>query len=159
MKKDWQIILILSAIVILLITFRKPIKRIMTRGYINKNPGNIRKDGLMWKGEIEGTDKNFKTFRTMGYGYRAIFVTLNSYFKKGFNTITKIINRYAPSSENATQAYINFVSKQSGISPDTILSFNDVSSIKKIISSISHMENGVPADQAQIDEGFVLFKA
>jgi hypothetical protein len=160
MKKDWIIISILAGIVFVLIAFRKPIKKFMTRGYKNKNPGNIRlTSGIPWKGEIKGTDKDFKTFKSMGYGYRAILVTLNSYFKKGFNTIEKIISRYAPGSENNTQAYINTVVNQSGIAKDTVLDFNDKLKIRKIIEAISYVENGIKANPLEIDEGFKLYQA
>lgn len=160
MKKDWTIIIILSVIVIVLITFRKPIKMALSRGYKNKNPGNIRlTSGAMWKGEIKGTDKDFKTFKSMGFGYRAILVTLSSYFKKGFNTIEKIISRYAPGSENNTNAYITTVSSLTNINKDTVLDFGDEFTIKKIISAISYVENGIKADPLQVDEGFRLYKA
>ncbi len=160
MKKDTLIFLILLSIVIVLFVLRKPIKMALSRGYKNKNPGNIRlTPGSLWKGEVKGTDKSFKTFSSMGYGYRAIFVTLNSYFKKGFNTISKIISRYAPSSENATEAYIATVERRSGIHRDTVLDFADTANIKKIIAAISYVENGVQADPVQIDNGYKLYKA
>ena len=62
MKNNWWMIITLIIIIGLLIGFRKPIKKAMTRGYINKNPGNIRLTDSLWKGEVKGTDKDFKTF-------------------------------------------------------------------------------------------------
>jgi hypothetical protein len=157
MKKDTIIILTLLVIIILMVAFKKPIKEALTRGYRNKNPGNIRKTDSLWKGEVKGTDPDFKTFSSMGYGYRAMLVTLSSYFAKGFNTIDKIINRYAPSSENATSAYINTVSNLTGIQKDTVLSFDDKEKIKKLIAAMSYVENGIKADPLQVDEGFKLY--
>ena len=43
------------------------------RGIRNNNPGNIRKDGSVWRGEVAGPDKSFKTFETMAWGIRAIY--------------------------------------------------------------------------------------
>lgn len=141
-----------------MVIFRKPIKKVLSRGYRNKNPGNIRiTSGALWKGEIKGTDKDFKTFKSMGFGYRAILVTLNSYFNKGFNTIEKIISRYAPGSENNTNAYINTVTNLTGIHKDTVLDFSDKLKIKKIIEAMSYVENGIKANPIEIEEGFKLY--
>ena len=78
----------------------------------NNNPGNIRLDGVHWKGEKEpSTDKEFKQFETMAWGYRAMFQCLNTYYSKhGLDTIRKMISRWAPETENATENYIKAVS-------------------------------------------------
>ncbi len=51
----------------------------------------------------------------MAYGYRAAFVTLAIYLSRSWNTIEKIISRWAPSSENNTDNYIKNVEKYSGV--------------------------------------------
>ena len=63
----------------------------MTRGLRNNNPGNIRKDGTHWKGEVEPSrDAAFKQFESMAWGYRAMFKCLNTYSRKyGLDTIRK----------------------------------------------------------------------
>lgn len=73
----------------------------MTRGLRNNNPGNIRKDGTHWKGEVEPSrDAAFKQFESMAWGYRAMFKCLNTYSRKyGLDTIRKMISRWAPPSE------------------------------------------------------------
>jgi hypothetical protein len=158
MKLDKNLIMILTIIIIVLIAFAKPIKKLMTRGYINKNPGNIRKTPDFWKGEIQGTDKDFKTFQSMPYGYRAMFVLLSSYFHKyKLNTIEKIINTYAPGNENNTEAYINAVCQRTGFARDMVLDFGDTDSIKSLIAAISYVENGVKADMNDITAGFNLY--
>lgn len=131
----------------------------MTRGYRNNNPGNIRltfnSDGSkrFWKGEVEGTDKAFKTFSSMAYGYRALFALLKEYIGKGYNTIETIINRYAPASENATDKYIQTVEKRTGITRNTKIAASDLITLTKVVSAISFVENGQPADEVQIYEG------
>jgi len=143
---------------------KKPIKQAvkaistMTRGYRNNNPGNIRltyKDGkkYYWKGEIDGTDMSFKTFKNIAYGYRAIFALLKEYIGKGYNTIEKIIGRYAPSSENNTNAYVTTVTKKVGITRDTKIGASDLVTLTKLVSAISFVENGLPAKEVDIEEG------
>lgn len=158
MKKQY-IYFGLVIFVILLIAYRKPVMtglKKLPRGLRNKNPGNIRLTKTFWQGEVKGTDKSFKTFISMEYGYRAIFVLLRSYINKGFDTIEKILNRYAPPSENVTSRYIVNVSKRTGISPNKKLSFNETENMKKIVAAISRSENGVNANLIEVEKGFNL---
>ena len=161
MKKQTILILSLLAFIILLLTFRKPIKtgiEKMTRGYKNRNPGNIILTSEKWKGEIIGNDKRFKTFINIEYGYRAIFIVLQSYFEKGFNTIEKIINRYAPPVENVTEAYINTVCKKTGLKPKDKIDWYNIKDIKNIVAAISFVENGIEPNLSQIEDGYKLLK-
>jgi hypothetical protein len=70
------------------------------RGLRNNNPLNIRHNVCVFQGEIKGKDKSFKTFETIQYGYCAVFVTLATYLSRGWNTIEKIITRWAPHQAN-----------------------------------------------------------
>ena len=82
----------------------------LPRGLRNNNPGNIRISPTRYKGEIvPSSDRAFKQFKSRGWGYRAIFVLLESYHKRGIRTIRQIISRYAPSFENDTEKYISSV--------------------------------------------------
>lgn len=126
----------------------------MARGLSNFNPGNIRIGGQKFIGEKDkSTDKAFRQFVTMAFGYRAMFVLLRNYIKNGNNTIVKIISRYAPSNENNTTAYINAVEKGSGINSNTIIQINDLDSLTKIIMAMSMVENAVKAVVADVLEG------
>ena len=54
----------------------------MTRGQRNNNPLNIRHSADRWQGARgEQTDKSFVQFESMAYGYRAVWKTLESYWK------------------------------------------------------------------------------
>jgi len=159
MKKDWEIIMILFLIILIFIIFRKPIKKAMTRGYRNNNPGNIRltyKNGKKeyWQGEIDGTDKDFKTFKSMEWGYRAMFVTLRSYLGKKYDTIEEIINRYAPSSENNTEAYIKSVTGYTGIARDELIDTEAEENL--LVAALSYHENGIKPDTNEINAGHKL---
>ncbi len=55
----------------------------MTRGLRNNNPLNIRRNNTKWQGlSATQTDKSFFQFKTMAYGYRAAFKTLQTYILK-----------------------------------------------------------------------------
>ena len=61
----------------------------MSRGLSNRNPGNIRQSAVRYKGEVRPSrDPAFKQFESMPWGYRAIFVLLDTYrIRHGLETI------------------------------------------------------------------------
>ena len=118
------------------------------RGIRNNNPLNIRK-GNNWKGERHPqTDKSFEEFVTMQMGIRAGFIILRNYITgyggrmNPHNTIEKIVRRWAPPSENATQKYIDFVAKDSGIEARAIVNYKDKTSMVKIVNAMIFVECG-----------------
>ena len=125
----------------------------LPRGLRNNNPLNIRHNSDTFQGEIKGTDKAFKTFSCMPYGYRAGFVILHTYLMRGENTIAKIVSRFAPPIENDTGKYIEFVENHSGISRHKELRATDGSDYILIVSAMSFMENGKNADISEIKAG------
>ena len=159
----YKYLIIVGALLILFFAYRKNISKTMTtiksklpRGLRNNNPGNIRLTKTLWQGETLGSDKSFKTFVSMEYGYRAIFVLLRSYISKGFDTIEKIINRYAPPTENVTSRYVKHVSERTGIPKNKRVSFSDSEAMINIVAAISKSENGVSADMNKVNAGFKL---
>lgn len=89
-----------------------------SRGIRNNNPLNIRRSSSQWKGLVDvPTDDRFCQFKTLAYGWRAAFhlLTRTYYGKYGHNTIRSVISKWAPPSENDTQAYIDHVSRLTGI--------------------------------------------
>lgn len=82
----------------------------MTRGQRNNNPLNIRK-GSQWKGLVRTPEeKHFCVFSSMLYGIRAALVLLRTYkYRYHCVTISQIISRWAPPSENDTNKYIDMV--------------------------------------------------
>lgn len=111
------------------------------RGIRNNNPLNIR-IGNTWLGETPNpTDSEFEQFCAVQYGLRAGFVILRRYIRRyGRNTIAKIINAWAPSSENNTQAYIDAVCKRTGIPQDTILSYEDEQQMVALVEAMAFVE-------------------
>jgi len=83
-----------------------------------------------FKGVTGKDSRGFAIFKTEYHGIRAMRILLQNYIKKGFNTIEKIINRYAPASDgNQPLIYINYVSSISGIPRDQILKTDQVEKI------------------------------
>jgi hypothetical protein len=126
------------------------------RGLRKNNPLNIRHNADVFQGEIKGNDKSFKTFSTMPYGYRAAFVTLATYLSRGWNTIEKIISRWAPPSENDTEKYIANVEKWSGVPRNKVLTAADGADYILIVTAMSFMENGKNADISEVQAGLNL---
>ena len=94
------------------------------RGLRNNNPLNIVKSLYnTWQGEIKPSrDKNFCQFETMAYGCRAALKLLRTYYEKyKCTTISKIVRRWAPETENNVLAYIRNVSRMTGIGDTTPL--------------------------------------
>jgi hypothetical protein len=103
------------------------------------NPGNIRYNPD-FKG-CTGQTKGFCNFSSMGFGYRAILTLLTTYYDKyQLKTIRGILTRYAPPSENQTENYIAFLSRNSGFDPGQVLTKAD---LMKLIPGIVKMENGI----------------
>lgn len=127
-------------------------------GFRNNNPGNIR-TGQSWQGAI-GEQNGFVTFKNMAYGIRAAAtVLINNISSQGNNTIEKIITKYAPPSENNTEAYINAVSNQTGISRSAVLT-TDTATVTALLHAIFTHENGAwyanNITDADISEGLAL---
>ena len=88
----------------------------MSRGLQNCNPGNIRQSKVRYKGEVRPSrDPAFKQFESLAWGYRAIFVLLDTYrIRYGLDTIRGMVSRWAPPSENHTETYIRAVAAECG---------------------------------------------
>ena len=86
----------------------------MSRGLANNNPGNIRRSKVRYKGEVQPSrDPAFKQFESPAWGYRAVFMLLHTYrVRHGLRTIREMISRWAPPSENHTEAYIRAVAAE-----------------------------------------------
>ena len=126
------------------------------RGLRNNNPLNIRHNADVFQGETKGNDTSFKTFSSMAYGYRAAFVTLATYLSRGWNTIEKIVARWAPPIENDTEKYVASVENWSGVPRNRELTVSDGADFILIVAAMSFMENSKNADINQVKAGFSL---
>lgn len=130
-----------------------------SRGLRNRNPGNIRKSLTRYEGEVvPSKDKAFKQFCSMAYGYRAMFVLLDYYSRICYVTLRQMISRYAPPVENYTEQYITFVATTAEVNPDARLPTRDRKTMTAVVAAMSQMENGIPAELDDVDEGWKLFE-
>ena len=129
----------------------------LPRGLRNNNPRNIRRNSDVFQGEINPSrDKEFKQFKNMAYGYRAMYKILSNYYNKyQLNTIRKMISRWAPENENNTAAYVSLVSSYSGVGPDDLISF-DREQMIRIVAGMSRVENGIEAVMSDVIAGWNL---
>lgn len=124
-----------------------------TRGINNNNPLNIRiVANQSWLGEKNpNTDGSFEQFNSVEYGIRAgLLLLLNYKYKYKKDTIAEIIETFAPSNENDTNGYINFVSNRTKIDKNKIL---EISEYKEVIKAMIFQENSFEySDYDQIFE-------
>ena len=126
------------------------------RGLKNFNPGNIEKNGETWQGEIKPSgDSRFKQFKSMIYGIRAVFVLLRTYKNKyGRDTISLIINKWAPKSENNTERYIQNVCTWTGI--DRNHKLTTTAEWKKVGKAIIKQETSYIASENEINQAYSM---
>lgn len=121
------------------------------------NPCNIRNSSDRFIGEVvPSSNLQFKEFSKMTYGYRAYFKIINTYKNKyGLSTISGIITRFAPPSENDTQAYISFVADSLKVSPNSQLTF-DSNTLVNLGYAMSYYENGIEPNILEVQQGLEL---
>ncbi len=123
------------------------------RGIRNNNPGNIQK-GAGFDGEVEGNDPRFATFATPEDGIRAIGMNLLTYQRQhGLDTVQGILNRWAPTSENDTGAYVRQVARALGVEPNQQLDLSDPATLTGLTAAIIRHENAMqPYNAAEMEE-------
>jgi len=118
----------------------------VVRNVRSNNPGNIKDFGIKWDG-MTGTESggsvaegNFVVFDNPENGIRALTRDLTNKRKRGLDTITKILNKYAPNGkENDTKSYIKDVARDVGIGATDKLSDKNMF---KMIKAITKHEGG-----------------
>ena len=113
------------------------------RGIRNNNPGNLEFSKTNpWVGQT-GDDGRFAKFETPEHGIRALGRNLLSYQRQGIDTVSDIINRWAPPSDNNnTDAYIKAVCAQLGVTADQQLDASNPDTLKALCAAIIQHENG-----------------
>lgn len=128
------------------------------RGLRNNNPGNLRRSKDNWQGlAADQTDPEFFQFTDMAYGYRALMKTLQNYRRLyGLQTIRQLITRWAPPTENDTEAYIRAVCRELQVPDSFAPDLDDRDSLCALAAAISRYENGVPAVREDVERGWAL---
>lgn len=131
----------------------------MTRGLRNNNPGNIEYDGTTWEGlATPPSDGTFFVFIDAVYGIRAMGRVLSNYVALDGvpSTVSALITRWAPPTENDTPAYIADVDAQLGLTPGND-AIDLAVSLPALVAAIIQHENGLqPYSAATIAQGLSL---
>ncbi len=116
-----------------------------SRSWRNFNPGNIRKGSFSENAGAIGDDGSFAIFPDKETGSKAIELLLRGRIY-GPLSITGAINRYAPSIENDTNSYVDFVVSQTGLNPENILDNLNIAQIRSIVKAVERMEGWLPGE-------------
>ena len=121
----------------------------IARSIRNNNPLNIRRSTDQWKGlAAKQNDPAFFKFESMEMGWRAAFVILTKTYYQ----------RWAPSSENDTRAYIEKVAQLTGIDPDEPLGVPSLypSRWMALGMAMARVEGGRQPDSYPMLQGWTL---
>ncbi|MFV4846647.1 hypothetical protein ACNJKD_09880 [Edwardsiella tarda] len=106
-------------------------------GFRNHNPGNLRDAS-----NTTGKNGGFSTFANDSDGMSAMARQLMLYGDRGNNTLDGIIHTYAPGSENNTRAYIDSVSKSTGLGERQRIDLHDPEVLKTLMAAMIKHESG-----------------
>jgi Glycine zipper len=113
------------------------------RGIRNNNPLNLSYvPGQVGLRTDTPSDGRFGVYQTMASGIAADAHQLQKYGQQGTNTLSSVVNKWAPPSENNVKAYMATVEKLTGFSANQKLNLNDPATLQKLIGAMSQMENG-----------------
>lgn len=116
------------------------------RGVRNNNPGNIRLSRSHWQGLCEvQRDPSFCQFDDYIHGLRAIAVLLYIYVVvDDVTTVSDIVARWAPASENNTHAYVADVCQRTGLRPNHAVDVVAGTDLAKMAQALCEHECGAP---------------
>lgn len=138
------------------VPFTDPLQEaMMPKGIRNHNPMNLRYyDSIQWDGQTGPDSDGYARFETVEMGIRAGVKNLvNGYFGRGINTPRTIITRYAPSHENPTDNYIDFIASRMGIGADDQIQLTR-NNMLRLTQAIIYFENGSqPYQMSTIERG------
>lgn len=121
------------------------------RGVRNNNPGNLNYVGQRGATKEAGPGGRFAVFGTMAEGVAALVTQIKLYASRGRDTITSIVNKYAPASDNNNvPAYIAALVKAMGVGANEHLNLSDEKTMLALVKGIVSHEQGrgqVPEEQ------------
>ncbi|WP_159739257.1 structural protein [Vibrio atypicus] len=130
---------------------------IKPRGVRANNPLNIESNANNnWVGKVSpSVDKRFETFQAPEYGFRAGAILLRNTYqgRYGLESIRELIHKFAPSHENDSDNYANFVAKQLNVSPDAPINLQSDGTLARMIHAMSIMEVGRHYTLEQAQQG------
>lgn len=120
------------------------------RGIRNNNPGNLNYVGQNGATLEEHSTPRFARFNSAFEGFAALGKQIKAYYNgtskaagyQKLQSVEDIISRFAPASENNTQAYINKLSKMIGVGRGDSLNIQDPQVLATLMNGITQIENG-----------------
>lgn len=109
----------------------------------HNNPGNLVFAGQ--RGATKGetvAGHTFAKFQSAEEGVAALYRQLQLFQKRGIDTLSEVMEIYAPRKTNNTGAYIKALSKTTGLDPNQQLNFGDPATAAAMIRGISQHEAG-----------------
>lgn len=130
-----------------------------SRSWRNNNPGNLRPSSITEKFNQIGKEKTssesayFAIFENVEYGKKAHKYLLTNVY--GTSSINDMLYKYAPPSENDTEAYVKFICNRTGLSKSAIigsLSDSQLSALEEAMSTYEGFISGriVPTNQQPV---------
>ena len=108
-----------------------------TIGFRNNNPGNLRTGPVIGPGK-----RAFGKYATPLAGLTAMARNLEAYSRQGLNTVSTIINRWAPRADhNDTEAYVRDVARKLGVAANEQVDLKDPATLIKMMDAITRHEN------------------
>ena len=85
------------------------------------------------------------------YGIRAALIIIRRYITKyKVCTVSQIISRWAPSKENNTEAYIQFVCKEMGVPSTYRINWENFTKVCQLLKAMAKMESNMSLDEDKI---------
>lgn len=120
------------------------------RGIRNNNPGNLNYVGQNSATLEDHATPRFARFNSAFEGFAALGKQIKAYYNgtskaagyQKLQSVEDIISRFAPASENNTQAYINKLSKMLGVGRGDSLNIQDPQVLATLMNGITQIENG-----------------
>ena len=140
------------------------------RGIRNYNPLNIRHGMSHWQGMADAqADRQFVTFKSYAYGYRAAWKILDSYYLRFRQNqepfcLQSIVERWAPADDgNDVNAYLRAMLRHAPIAEQERLprpcTAEGYEKLKPVLVGMTCVECGIKPEQVkliQIEKGFRL---
>lgn len=115
----------------------------LPRGVRNNNPGNLNFANQAGATKESGENGRFAVFGSMQEGAAALYRQLQLYMKRGTNTLSGIVNKYAPAGDNNNVgAYISALMKATGKGANEAIDSGDTGTIARLMKGIVDHENG-----------------
>jgi hypothetical protein len=130
-------------------------KTMPNRNVRNNNPLNVRHNPAnQWQG-MTGDDGEFVTFKTPQYGFRAAYKIIKKYqVDYGLNSISEIVKRWAPATENHTQGYIDYLAEKLDKWTSTAISESEMPELLFYMAEFEGAKGAFTLNQ--INEGIAL---